>query len=304
MKEWLGLYVSAQELRRLLTGLMVVIGALMLFVLFASFLVPGFRNANRPAANAPAAAAGESGWLDPTEYPPAHGYEIPPLDPATVLEPSPELLARGKALFERHCQSCHGADGRGDGPAAGTLSPAPRDFTRAGDWTNGPGKAAIFHTLETGVPGSAMVAWDFLTKRDRMALVHYIQSLARFQRVAEDPKAVESLAGELAAPGERVPNRIPVSAAMERLEAEASHVGAIDTGNAAPAALRRAIWDGGRVARVLSAEPGWRADPVRLATIATRGAPANGFRVATAAFTAEDWRSLAVELDGALPQGE
>jgi mono/diheme cytochrome c family protein len=305
MREWLGLYVSAEETRRLLRGLMLVVGAILLSVLFAFLLVPGFRDANRPAAEAPVSVpAGESGWLDPTEYPAAHGYEIPPLDPATVLSPVPDLLVRGRDLFQQHCKSCHGAEGRGDGPAGASLRPPPRDFTQAGSWKNGTGMAAMFHTLATGVPGSAMASYDFLTKKDRMALVHHVQSLGRFPRVAEDPQALAALAAELSAPGERVPNRIPVSAAMARLVAEAPSMQAVAMGEGAPVELRRAVWDGARAARALSAETGWRADPAALAAIVTRGAPGNGFRVAVATFTAEEWRALVVALDGALPRGE
>ena len=34
--------------------------------------------------------------------------------------PEPELLT-GRALFLQNCASCHGADGRGDGPMAAGL---------------------------------------------------------------------------------------------------------------------------------------------------------------------------------------
>jgi mono/diheme cytochrome c family protein len=36
----------------------------------------------------------------------------------------------GEILYRRYCASCHGVDGRGDGPAAGALSPPPTDLTR------------------------------------------------------------------------------------------------------------------------------------------------------------------------------
>lgn len=39
--------------------------------------------------------------------------------------------ARGKALFDDKCASCHGATGKGDGPAAAALNPPPADFTDA-----------------------------------------------------------------------------------------------------------------------------------------------------------------------------
>src|SRR5262245_58047725 len=36
----------------------------------------------------------------------------------------------GKVLYDRYRASCHGKDGRGDGPAAAALSPRPTDLTR------------------------------------------------------------------------------------------------------------------------------------------------------------------------------
>src|SRR5262245_45829799 len=42
----------------------------------------------------------------------------------------PEAAARGRQLYVRWCATCHGPDGRGNGPAAPSLIPRPRDFTR------------------------------------------------------------------------------------------------------------------------------------------------------------------------------
>jgi len=211
-------YVSPEEWRRLLVGLTVVIGLLLLLGLFALIVVPGLRNANRPPTQTPIeTVTGESGWLDPTEYPPTRGYEIPPLDPQTVMEPAPDMLSRGKALYGQYCASCHGDAGEGNGPAGSSLKPLPRNFAQPAGWTNGPGRPAIFKTLAQGVPASAMVAYDILTKKDRMALVHYVRVLAKFQEPAESVESLAALAKELATPGERVPNRIPVSMAERKL---------------------------------------------------------------------------------------
>lgn len=38
-------------------------------------------------------------------------------------------LKTGKALYERHCQSCHGKTGRGDGTKAASLETEPGDFS-------------------------------------------------------------------------------------------------------------------------------------------------------------------------------
>ena len=41
-------------------------------------------------------------------------------------EPAPS----GRIVYERHCASCHGLDGRGAGPVAESLDDAPPDLTR------------------------------------------------------------------------------------------------------------------------------------------------------------------------------
>lgn len=38
-------------------------------------------------------------------------------------------LDSGKAVFEKNCAVCHGATGRGDGPAAAGLNPKPANFS-------------------------------------------------------------------------------------------------------------------------------------------------------------------------------
>jgi mono/diheme cytochrome c family protein len=38
-------------------------------------------------------------------------------------------VTKGKGLFEKNCASCHGAGGKGDGVAAASLNPKPRDLT-------------------------------------------------------------------------------------------------------------------------------------------------------------------------------
>lgn len=40
-------------------------------------------------------------------------------------------LATGKELWAKHCQSCHGKSGKGDGSKAAQLKTLPGDFTKA-----------------------------------------------------------------------------------------------------------------------------------------------------------------------------
>jgi mono/diheme cytochrome c family protein len=49
--------------------------------------------------------------------------------PDFKLDMSPQNIALGKATYLETCAPCHGAGGKGDGPAAAALNPKPRDHT-------------------------------------------------------------------------------------------------------------------------------------------------------------------------------
>lgn len=46
---------------------------------------------------------------------------------------TPRVAKEAEKIFAGRCAPCHGADGKGDGPAAGALKPKPASF-RDGDW--------------------------------------------------------------------------------------------------------------------------------------------------------------------------
>ncbi len=292
-------YVTREELRRLLSALLVVIIFICLVALFAFLIIPGTRNANAPiavpAVNPP---QGQTGWLDVTEYPPEAGYTVPPVDPKTVMTPTPALLARGKVLFEQNCVACHGPEGHGDGPAAKGLNPPPRNFSQPTGWINGYQIEGIWKTLQEGVKGSAMVEYDYLSTKDRMALVHYVQSLGDFSHGPEDPAKLAALAKLFASAGQVVPPKIPVSMAMAKLEEEYVAPAPLWNLAGAPALARRSILDPARAARTLAGLSGWRTDERSMARELVRGAPANGFSPAVATYTPEQWRDLHSQLEG------
>jgi mono/diheme cytochrome c family protein len=286
-------YVNAKEFRKLLGVLSVILLVIAIAALFAVIVAPGLRNANKPAAEV-APAIGESGWLDPTEYPSQRSKIIPPVDPQTLLQSSPELITRGKTLFEQNCVQCHGAMGRGDGTSAGTMTPAPRNFTASSGWVNGFDLPDVYRTLSEGVRNSSMASFEYLPRKDRMALAHYIQSFGAFPHGTGSSEAVKALAKELASPGEKTLNKIPVSMAAAKLQSE-YHTAPpfnMEADNSSEEAqlFRRIIVDGKRARQTLAGSLMDRTDLKKLANSLAANAPGNGFSPSIALLTPSEWK--------------
>jgi mono/diheme cytochrome c family protein len=294
-------YLDVGEFRRLFSTLLVVLCCIAIAGLFAVLVVPGLRNANRPATpTAIQPVVGESGWLDPTEFTPEKGMVIPPVDPASLIQPSQELRTQGKELFAKNCVPCHGALGHGDGPAAGTMDPRPRNLSSPAGWINGFDLPGIYRTLSEGIKKSSMVAFDYLSRKDRMALAHHVQSLGGFDSKSGSPEAMEALSRELATAGEKIPNKIPVSLAMAKLEQEFVDVKlpAIRLYLTEPddELLLRVIVDPSRASRVLMQSEVWRQSAQDLAVSILPDVPGNGFSDSTATLSPSEWKALYAQL--------
>jgi len=119
-----------------------------------------------------------------------------PVPPAT-----PDSIARGKALFHdsagADCASCHGANGRGDGPKAVEWAPDgtrrslltdewgrpawPRDLTR-GIFRGGSRPVDLYRRVHCGVHGTPMPSQaDTLTPEQIWDVVHYVRSIANLE---------------------------------------------------------------------------------------------------------------------------
>ncbi|MBX3330641.1 MAG: cytochrome c [Nitrospira sp.] len=86
--------------------------------------------------------------------------------------------ARGKTVYERHCQSCHGPNGRGDGPAAASLKVPPANFQRFQSFLKS--DEELLRTIEHGVVFSPMHAWrGRLTDGEMQDVVAYIRVLSQ-----------------------------------------------------------------------------------------------------------------------------
>lgn len=97
--------------------------------------------------------------------------------PAAAHEYLPDP-GRGKTVYERHCQSCHGVAGYGDGPAGAALRVRPTNFHRFRSFLKS--DEELFRAIEHGVVFSPMHAWrGELTDGEMQDAVAYIRLLSQ-----------------------------------------------------------------------------------------------------------------------------
>lgn len=98
---------------------------------------------------------------------------------------------KAKTLYQNNCVSCHGVDGRGDGPDGVDLDPKPANFH---DMERAPivSPFAAFNTIRLGVPGTGMPAHDF-SDEDVWALAFYVNTF----RFGEPVKSREALSTKI-----------------------------------------------------------------------------------------------------------
>jgi mono/diheme cytochrome c family protein len=86
-----------------------------------------------------------------------------------------EAADEGAEVFKTNCETCHGAQGHGDGPAGQALVPRPGNLaeiqTKAAD-------DFLFWRIHEGKPGTSMVAWKgILTDEQIWQTVSFLRTL-------------------------------------------------------------------------------------------------------------------------------
>ena len=86
-----------------------------------------------------------------------------------------DAATAGADVFKTNCESCHGPQGHGDGPAGAALDPAPKNLAelqaQAGD-------DYLFWRINTGKEGTSMVPWKgILTDEQIWQVVSFIRTL-------------------------------------------------------------------------------------------------------------------------------
>jgi hypothetical protein len=106
----------------------------------------------------------------------------------------------------------------GDGAAAASLNPKPRNFTQGSGWKKARKLTAVFDVVTNGLAGTAMSAFGTLPQDDRWGVAHYVLSLgpkadadsaADFAKLGIDP--TKELSGSAAKP------TLPIDFAIERM---------------------------------------------------------------------------------------
>jgi mono/diheme cytochrome c family protein len=111
---------------------------------------------------------------------PGDPIQVPP-EPALNLE----SMQHGKELFTKlECWKCHGTEGRGDGPAAASLTDnnnqpiRPYDFESGSRFKCGTTNNDLFKIFMTGLDGTPMPSFaDVLKPNEAWDLVHYLRTL-------------------------------------------------------------------------------------------------------------------------------
>ena len=94
---------------------------------------------------------------------------------ANPVKADAESLATGKSVWGKHCQSCHGKKGMGDGSKSAQLKTPPGDFTKAG--FQGQSDGALFYKTSEGRQDMPSFKKKVPDADERWSLVNYMRTL-------------------------------------------------------------------------------------------------------------------------------
>lgn len=222
------------------------------------------------------------------DLPMVKGTISPPVNVSAYLNPTQQMIDKGKTTFQTSCASCHGADGKGDGVAGATLNPKPRNFHELTGWKNGTSLTAMYLTLEKGIPNTGMASFSNLPPEDRLDIISYIRTLipgypAVTQQMIDSLDLVYSLVK-----GVKQPNQIPVKLAMEKIIKQQTSVD--DMVKKMSSSIKENKSDSGAVVfksitnnttkalTVLALDSAWNSSPSALVKIFDNNPVQNGFK--------------------------
>lgn len=96
---------------------------------------------------------------------------------STVKAGDPSINTVGKETFNKHCKSCHGAKGLGDGPKAANLATSTGDFSSAAFQARTDGE--LYYMSFIGRKEMPNFEKKILDVADRWAVIGYIRTLKK-----------------------------------------------------------------------------------------------------------------------------
>ena len=98
-------------------------------------------------------------------------------------------LAKAASIFQAQCATCHGAQGRGDGPASKGMDPAPSNFHDAARMDKR-SLHGLYNTITLGVVGTPMRPFAELSEADRWALAFFAGGMRSSPQQVEQGEAL------------------------------------------------------------------------------------------------------------------
>jgi len=86
-------------------------------------------------------------------------------------------ISAGKAIWAKHCQSCHGKTGKGDGTKAAELDTHPGDFTQASTQSETDG--ALFYKTSEGRKDMPSFKKKIPDEEDIWNVINYIRTFKK-----------------------------------------------------------------------------------------------------------------------------
>ena len=107
------------------------------------------------------------------------GWTIPEggKDEKNPLNPSADLVKKGKSTFQSNCQKCHGPEGKGDGPDSDPKEPAA-DLTDDFRTPLNP-DGVLYYKVWNGHPPQMPAFKSKLSKDEVWTVVEYIKTLGK-----------------------------------------------------------------------------------------------------------------------------
>jgi cbb3-type cytochrome oxidase cytochrome c subunit len=86
-----------------------------------------------------------------------------------------ETELKGRQHYIEYCSSCHGPNGKGDGPSSVTLKKRPPNFISFSEkYINEFNKKGLLKTINEGVPNTEMPSFQYLPKETKEQITEFL----------------------------------------------------------------------------------------------------------------------------------